>query len=395
MLALMVMISAMTVSTRANATDGLNEDPQPIQAATTSLYGQGVLSPREVRSAIRAGVLVGVEGFPVRMPTVSMVSYVRDGRELLTLERGWQVPMSVVAMPTEMVRRLGGDVLAEVLARGEIALGKTSASLRQAVEGDIVTVLDQSRRRQKFLVGAIVPDVLTSDGDILMSDSSVLNLGAGSVRRVTFVGTRRDGALRKSLNQRGFRIGTTHQMTKSSSRKNPDAPLGLAKTKLLLGEFAYQRTGASGVLVDTRWRSANIVHQVAYRDVKLVHNCHRKVIDAIQDALTEIQDTGLNREIDIQISNSYGGCYSGRFTRQAEKLFGNLSRHAWGMAFDINTTTNARGAVPQLNCDVVRIFRKHGFAWGGNFFVPDGMHFEYVGEPRHKLKYPSRYCPNT
>jgi hypothetical protein len=64
------------------------------------------------------------------------------------------------------------------------------------------------------------------------------------------------------------------------------------------------------------------------------------------------------------------------------------------LAFDINTDTNAQGKIPQMNCDVVRIFRKHGFAWGGNFLTPDGMHFEYVGEPRDTIDYPSTYCPN-
>ena len=48
-----------------------------------------------------------------------------------------------------------------------------------------------------------------------------------------------------------------------------------------------------------------------------------------------------------------------------------------------------------MDCRVVRIFRKHNFAWGGNFLVPDGMHFEWVGEPRHTINYPSRFCPNV
>jgi hypothetical protein len=47
-----------------------------------------------------------------------------------------------------------------------------------------------------------------------------------------------------------------------------------------------------------------------------------------------------------------------------------------------------------MDCRVVVIFRKHGFAWGGNFATPDGMHFEWVGEDRSKISYPSRYCPN-
>jgi hypothetical protein len=64
------------------------------------------------------------------------------------------------------------------------------------------------------------------------------------------------------------------------------------------------------------------------------------------------------------------------------------------MALDTNTVSNCQGCVPQMNCDVVRIFRRHNFAWGGNFLVSDGMHFEWVGERRDELSYPSTYCPN-
>ena len=43
----------------------------------------------------------------------------------------------------------------------------------------------------------------------------------------------------------------------------------------------------------------------------------------------------------------------------------------------------------------MQIFRKHGFSWGGNYLTPDGMHFEWVGERRDNLAYPSRFCPNV
>ena len=59
----------------------------------------------------------------------------------------------------------------------------------------------------------------------------------------------------------------------------------------------------------------------------------------------------------------------------------------------MNTTTNVEGGVPHMDCRVVQIFRKWGFAWGGNFLVSDGMHFEYVGSARDQVGYPSRYCP--
>jgi hypothetical protein len=110
-------------------------------------------------------------------------------------------------------------------------------------------------------------------------------------------------------------------------------------------------------------------------------------------ALGEVHAAGLDAAIDFANANTYGGCFTPRFNRVTGSV-GFVSRHAWGMAFDTNTTTNAQGATPQMNCDVVRIFRRHNFAWGGNFTSRDGMHFEWVGERRDQLPYPSAYCPN-
>jgi hypothetical protein len=70
------------------------------------------------------------------------------------------------------------------------------------------------------------------------------------------------------------------------------------------------------------------------------------------------------------------------------------------MALDVNTVGSCQGCTPDFatrpgGCSTVQLFRKYGFAWGGNFLTPDGMHFEWVGERRDLLPYPSRWCSNT
>ena len=73
----------------------------------------------------------------------------------------------------------------------------------------------------------------------------------------------------------------------------------------------------------------------------------------------------------------------------------NLSRHSWAIAIDVNPTTNAYGNAPTLDRFIVEIFRSNGFAWGGTFLVPNGMHFEYIGAPATNRLPPCAEVPRT
>ena len=71
---------------------------------------------------------------------------------------------------------------------------------------------------------------------------------------------------------------------------------------------------------------------------------------------------------------------------------GRLSMHAYGAAIDINIhhTTYWRWEKPgpdgriawknQVPIEIVRIFERHGFIWGGKWYHYDTMHFEYRPE---------------
>jgi hypothetical protein len=134
--------------------------------------------------------------------------------------------------------------------------------------------------------------------------------------------------------------------------------------------FTYVSLGDGMIRIDPDWVQRNIVRaRVPIFRGEVV--CHRLMIPQLRGALQEIVDRGLDHLID---PSQYGGCWVPRHI-----LFNPsrpLSMHAWGLAIDFNVSTNQYGAQPQLDRRIVEIFERWGFAWGGRWSTPDGMHFE-------------------
>ena len=389
------MITALVlsvISSRAVAVES-NEFPTEALQPTMSVSTASNLTPPEVKK-ISAGVIAGgATPHLVKFPTISLTAQTRAGKDVFRLGGGWRIPMATMVASSTYVQATGGDAMAEVVASGQVLMGETAAKVRGAQVGDVLILRDRKFWMHPFTVGAIVADEFVNSGDLFMSISAAASLGEIPVSRVAITDIVSPASVLSGLRKKGITIGTEYRLRTSWDRNNPDGTLGTATVKKLLGEFSYRPTVGSSILVAGSWTSSNIAWKMRYADIKLGNNCHRVVVDAIQGALTEIKKSGLSRFVNTQNSNRYGGCFVGRYNR-AGGVFGSPSRHAWGMAFDINTATNPQGGVPQMNCSVVRIFRKWGFAWGGNFWPADGMHFEYVGERRDQYGYPSTYCPN-
>lgn len=81
---------------------------------------------------------------------------------------------------------------------------------------------------------------------------------------------------------------------------------------------------------------------------------------------------------------------AGTFNWRQIKGTQSLSAHAYGIAVDINIDKShywrweeARGSRSYKNTipyEIVRVFEKHGFIWGGKWYHFDTMHFEYRPE---------------
>ena len=336
---------------------------------------------------------VGAVPHVIRHATLAMTAYIRGDGVLMQQPKGWRVPMSTRILPVEFVRATGGEDMAAVLAAGQVIMGGNSARIRDAEVGDVVSLRDSRNRVRRFAVGMIVSNDFAEGEDLIMSSVDGLSLGVTSVSRVSITGFGKVSDLYAALRRRKVDLGATYRLRTSWDLPDPDQTLGVATAKLLLGEFAFRPSGSSAIHVEDSWRASNINWFRRYSAVPLRNNCHKKVVDAIEGALRDVAKAGLAGKIDVANSNRYGGCFVGRYNRLAG-IFGAPSRHAYGMAIDMNTLENAQWKTPVMDCDVVRIFRKWGFAWGGNFWPTDGMHFEWVGERRDQIGFPSRYCPN-
>lgn len=305
--------------------------------------------------------------------------------------------MATKIAETEWLRTMVGPEVAENLSTGgatRVAMGETAAQVRGARVGDVLTLRTSRFARRDALVVAIVADWVVDSGDLLMSAGVALNkFGIARISSVAIVGMESPTRVLRGLGRVGIVPGTTWRLRTSWDPPNPDGTLGSATVKKLFGEVPYKPTGGPGIVIDPAWATANISWQRRYLDVRLRNNCHKVVATALQSALTAIADAGLASVIDAANTNRIGGCFTGRFNRIG-RSYPSPSRHSLGIAVDINPTANPVGGEPVIDCRVVRIMREHGFAWGGNFWPSDGMHFEWVGEPRHELGFPSGRCRN-
>lgn len=107
-------------------------------------------------------------------------------------------------------------------------------------------------------------------------------------------------------------------------------------------------------------------------------------LQAVSDELDRLTQQPENRHLLAYLQNP-AGTFKWRYIAGTDRL----SPHSFGIAIDINSTHadywrwSADGAARYQNSipmEIVRVFEKHGFIWGGKWYHFDTMHFEYRPE---------------
>ena len=254
------------------------------------------------------------------------------------------------------------------LDAGKAVLGQRSADLRRLGPGGTMSFGPSTVE-----VGAVVPDDEVGWSEFLVSRDVGERLGIAHDRYLLAFGdpgltlSRFTGDVRALLPSdtplRTVRPGGTRFVRVASG---VDPPIVM---KEVFGEFdAYpQSVDPAYLTMDTSWYDAHI----STRSVPLLGDvtCNDALFPMLIGALRQVQDEGLGSELHV-----YSGCYAPRTV--ARSTTAPPSQHAYGAAIDINAPENPYGGTPTMDPRIVKIFEHWGFNWGGDFLIPDGMHFE-------------------
>ena len=234
-------------------------------------------------------------------------------------------------------------------------------------EGGSISIGNDSLQIGAFADNGIpnVADVLVADGvgvDLGLEGPGVLVVGVDSGSTLQTVGDR--------LRDRVGRIGKVKRLVPEVSTPIQPAPPPQSTGSTdggVIGSMSFKILKNGFIVPDPGWVASNI----AIGDVPIIGTvtCHRLMFGQLRAALAEIEGEGLASEI-----HTADGCYVPRFIdRDPGKP---LSMHAFGLAIDLNASTNGLGTRGDMDPRIVEIFERWGFDWGGRWARPDPMHFE-------------------
>lgn len=150
------------------------------------------------------------------------------------------------------------------------------------------------------------------------------------------------------------------------------------------GRFAWrdssERRGAIEILGE--WPRQNIIsfappfelRDGRGRRVSVIH-CHRLVVPALRRVLEDLAARDM-----CHLVNTFDGCFVPRHMGWDPRR--PLSRHAWGIAVDVNARLFPYGSRARQNRRLIDAFARQGFVWGGGWRTPDPMHFEIYDLPQ-------------
>ncbi|MCW2615800.1 MAG: family peptidase [Frankiales bacterium] len=253
------------------------------------------------------------------------------------------------------------------IARGEaVASHDTAKALGLTLGKDVALAPSATGTGSTLRLGALATTGVPGS-DLIVDDATARALGLpSSTAMLLTAGKDRDPvALAEKVRQVTGKGAVVDLLTPPAA--NPVAFLTGSRAAKAFGAFSYRYFPDGTIQPDSRWVRENIRTETLPIMGRVT--CHRLMLTQLRGALQDVVDAGLASSL-----TTYDGCYVPRFIERNPE--NSISLHTWGIAIDMDASTNYRGIQGTMHPEVVNIFKRWGFRWGCDWKYTDPMHFE-------------------
>ncbi len=286
------------------------------------------------------------------------------GNEKLETKKDYLYSISVKTVEKDFVDYIYPEDISNKINSDLIIVSELTANLYSIKIGDIIHLVGLNGEPLEIVVGDIVPDSKLGWFEAVVNKETGFKLGIyRNIQAIIWGNKITENHLieiYRNIKYKKIRVSDKN----STPNKNWVLPNALVKE--MFGDFQIKEKDGTWIITEPKWREENIERI----EMPIIGRatCHRLMWEPLRGALNQIEAEGLAGTLSKEEFRTSGGCYAPRRISRFD-AGGSISRHAWGIAIDINTKS---GYVPR----VVEIFNSWGFAWGGTWTSPDEMHFE-------------------
>ena len=284
--------------------------------------------------------------------------------ESLSTDENYLYSLSIKTIESKYADLFYRNQITELIQKNKIIVSEFTAEQYSINVGDTLVLVGMNEVTFEIEVGEIVPDAELGWFEAVVNKEVGYQLGINrNIQAIIWdnkVTENHFVELYKNIEYKRLRV------TFKDAKPNKNWVLPTALVKKYFGDFQIKEKDGTWIIVEPAWRNANIER----KNMPIIGRatCNKIMWEPLLGALNQVIEEGLQNTLSKDEFQKSGGCYAPRRINRFN-AGGAISRHAWGIAIDINVKS---GYHPR----VVEIFNKWGFAWGGTWTSPDEMHFE-------------------
>ncbi len=284
--------------------------------------------------------------------------------ETLSTNPDYLYSLSVKSIESKYADLFYTDEITKLIKENKIIISKLTADQYSVNIGDKLVLVGMNEIITEVEVGEIIADSEIGWFEAVVSKDVGYELGINrNIQAIIWdskVTENHFVEIYKNIKYKQLRV------TFRDAKPNKNWVLPTALVKNYFGDFQIKEKDGTWIIVEPAWRNKNIER----KEMPIIGRatCNKIMWKPLLGALNQVIDEGLENTLYKEEFQKSGGCYAPRRINRFN-AGGSISRHAWGIAIDINVKS---GYHPR----VVEIFNEWGFAWGGTWTSPDEMHFE-------------------